>query len=676
MFKYLVLTSIFSSLIFGQNPENNSFNLMPYPAKITAGNGFYIIDTSFTIEISNFSNNRLEKYSSRILRRISGKTGMFFKQDYVSAKNKVENPALKIAVKREGLLKDYEDESYRLKITNNSITIESETDLGALRGLETLFQLIVSDASGNKFPVIDIEDEPRFTWRGLMIDVCRHFMPLEMILRNIDAMAMVKLNVLHLHLSEDQGWRIESKIFPKLQELGSDGLYFTQEEIKYIVNYAGDRGIRVVPEIDIPGHSSALLTAYPELGSGPGPYKIDRTWGIKTPTLNPTTEKTYEFLDKLFGELTPLFPDAYFHIGGDEVKDTEWKNNPEINEYMKANGISDYQELQAYFNGRVLNILQKYGKTLVGWDEILHDNMPKNSVIHSWRGIKALMKAVREGYKAILSNGYYIDLNQSTVFHYKNDPLPEGNDLTDEEKKRVLGGEATMWAELVTNENVDSRIWPRTAAIAERLWSPQSISDVRNMYKRLGKISLLLEETGVKHIKNYDMMLRRLMSSHEVSTLKVLVDVVQPLQEYARHRTGPKLTSFSPYTRIVDIATADPEFARGFNFLCEDYNNSKNKELIPLINNYLNLWRDNHALFLQISENIPVIQDGRTHSLNLKRLAENGLELTIMIEKGEKVSSEKIKSIEQLIELSKKESAQCELAVITGFEFLLNSVKK
>ena len=219
-----------------------------------------------------------------------------------------------------------------------------------------------------------------------MIDVGRHFIPLDVFKRNMDGMAAVKLNVFHWHLSENQGFRIESKKFPKLQEMGSDGLYYTQAEVRDLIAYARERGIRVVPEFDMPGHTTAWFVGYPELASGPGPYQIERQWGVFDPAMDPTEEETYKFLDKFIGEMAGLFPDQFFHIGGDEVNGKEWDANPKIQAFMRAHGLKDNDELQAYFNQRVQKIVAKHGKTMLGWDEILRPDLPKSIVIQSWRG--------------------------------------------------------------------------------------------------------------------------------------------------------------------------------------------------------------------------------------------------------------------------------------------------
>ena len=260
----------------------------------------------------------LQRAVERFLDNLRRQTGMppldMKVTDAAQAKLVVHSERASKAVQELG-----EDESYSLEISPAGAKLDAATPLGIMRGLETFLQLVQTTSDGFAVPAIAIQDKPRFPWRGLMIDVGRHFIPLDVLKRNLDGMAAVKLNVFHWHLSENQGFRVESKKFPKLQEMGSDGLYYTQDEVRDLIAYARDRGIRVVPEFDMPGHSTAWFVGYPELASGPGPYQIERKWGVFDPAMDPTQERTYKFLDGFIGEMAKLFPDQYFHIGGDEV---------------------------------------------------------------------------------------------------------------------------------------------------------------------------------------------------------------------------------------------------------------------------------------------------------------------------------------------------------------------
>ena len=455
-----------------------------------------------------------------------------------------------------------------LTCPRRGIVLRSATPVGALRGLATLLQLPRQDSAGWYLPIVSIRDQPRFPWRGLMIDVARRWQPAAVIERNIDAMALVKLNVLHLHLTDDQGFRIESLTHPELQRKGSDGHYFKQEEMRGIIAYAAERGIRVVPEFDIPGHATSWVVSHPELASLPGPYGIERQWGVFNPVLDPTSEATYALLSDFLGEMAGLFPDAYVHIGGDENNGVQWNANPKIQAFIQANSLKDNEGLHAYFNGRIAAILAKNGKKLVGWDEILHEGLPAGSVIDSWRGTEALAKAAGLGYDGILSNGYYIDLIHPASEHYLPDPIPAASTLTAAERARILGGEATMWAEWVTPDTIDSRIWPRTAAIAERLWSPQGVRDVGDMYRRLAVVSERLDEAGARHLRNQDLMLRHLvgenLSAPGVDALRTFLSLVEPVKGYARGGLQVWSNQLIPLVGIADAAQPESDLSRDF----------------------------------------------------------------------------------------------------------------
>jgi hexosaminidase len=442
-----------------------------------------------------------------------------------------------------------------------------------------------------------------------------------------------------------------------------------------VIKYAADRGIRVIPEFDVPGHATSWFVGYPELASAPGPYTVERNWGIMDPTFNPAIEETYTFLDNFFGEMAALFPDEYFHIGGDENNGKQWDANEQIQQFMKENDIEDNHELQAYFNNRVLRILTKHGKKMVGWDEILHEDMPTNILIHSWRGKEALVKSAQQGYRSILSNGYYIDLIQPASFHYLNDPLDKDSPLTEEERKRILGGEATSWAELVTPETVDSRIWPRTAAIAERLWSPQEVNKVDDMYKRLDRISFLLEEHGLLHIKNYEMMLRRLTNNNDISALKTLVDVVEPVKIYQRHFQGVKYRQHSPYTRIVDAARPESMTARNFSILVDKYVTDKNEASLKQIVQWLEKWQSNHSMLKITMSSSPIIREIDTLSFNLQNLSQIGLEALQLIKQNNKAPVNWLDKANAMIEEAKKPYGQVELRIVEPIEKLLELSK-
>src|SRR5258707_5693640 len=515
----------------GSASASSHLNLMPVPAWVRTQTGRLAITGNFNVAVKNHTDDRLRAGIARMLTRLAGRTVLTLPADLTADEG---TATLVVQCEQAGDIVPSlsENESYSLEVTDKQARLVAPTVVGALRGLETFLQLLQGDRDGYYLPALKIQDQPRFPWRGLLIDVGRHYEPIEVLKRNLDAMAAVKLNVFHWHLTEDQGFRVESKKLPKLHTLGSDGLFYTQDQVREIIAYARDRGIRVMPEFDIPGHSTSWLVGYPEIGSAPGPYKIERGAGIFEPALDPTREQTYKFLDTFLGEMAALFPDAYMHIGGDENEGKQWDHNPQIQAFMKAKGLKDNHALQTYFNTRLLEILRKHGKTMMGWEEIFHADLPKDVVIQSWRGPASLAEAAKKGYNGVLSAGYYIDLSFPTSQHYAVDPIASNSTLTPSEAEHVLGGEATMWTEWVSPETIDSRIWPRTAAIAERLWSPRTVTNVDDMYRRLDVISVRLEELGLTHEKNQAMLLRRLAGGRALGPLQSLASIVEPVQNY------------------------------------------------------------------------------------------------------------------------------------------------
>lgn len=528
-----------------------------------------------------------------------------------------------------------EDESYELTVTDSGATLNAATPLGALHGMQTFLQLATITSGGFVVPAITIKDQPRFPWRGMLIDVSRHFIPIDVLKRNLDGMAAVKMNVLHWHLSDDQGFRVESKKFPKLAGMGSDGMFYTQEEIRDLIAYAHDRGIRVLPEFDIPGHSRSWMLGYPDLASGPGPYTLESG----DPIMDPTRESTYKFLETFIAEMAKLFPDEYFHIGGDEVDGKQWDTNPKIQEFIKAHGMKNNQDLQTYFNQRLEKIVAKNHKTMVGWDEILHPDLPKNIVVQSWRGQQSLAEAAQQGYRGLLSYGYYLDLMWPTSRHYAVDPMSgAAANLTPEQKKLILGGESCQWAEWVTPENIDSHIWPRNAAIAERLWSPQDVTDVNSMYMRMHAVSLELEGLGLTHNLARQRMLQRMAGTADTSALQVLADVVEPVKDYRRGEETKRPIDFhAPLNRLIDAAYPESDTAREFSALVEKFLQSGYKDEVAeaRIRTLLTQWRSNDAKLHPLLEKSFLLQEDAPISQNLAMLGAAGLQALDYLAKGQ-----------------------------------------
>ncbi len=410
--------------------SQTQLNLMPMPASVQQGTGQLPITQAFSVSVTGTHDPALDAAVQRFTQQLSRQTGIPFRpKSGAAATLEVHADHGLEAVQKLG-----EDESYELSVTDSGAKITAPTTLGAMHGLQTFLQLVAITPAGFSAPAVTIKDQPRFAWRGTLIDVSRHFIPIDVIKRNIDGLAAVKMNVLHWHLSDDQGFRVESKVFPKLAGAGSDGMFYTQAEIRDLISYAHDRGVRVVPEFDMPGHTRSWYLGYPELSSGTGPYTLEG--GGIDPIMNPTEESTYKFLEKFVAEMAKLFPDAYFHIGGDEVDGKQWDANPKIQEFIHAHGMKNNQDLQAYFNQHLEKIVAKNHKIMVGWDEILHPDLPKTIVVQSWRGQKSLATAAQQGYRGLLSYGYYLDLMWPAARHYAVDPMSDAAaDLNAEQKK-------------------------------------------------------------------------------------------------------------------------------------------------------------------------------------------------------------------------------------------------
>jgi hexosaminidase len=491
-------------------------------------------------------------------------------------------------------------------------------------------------------------------------------------------MAAVKLNVFHWHLSDDQGFRVESKRFPKLQQEGSDGLFYTQDEIRGVVAYARDRGIRVVPEFDIPGHTTAWLVGYPELGTNPGPYEIGRKWGIYENALDPSREETYAFLDAFLEEMTALFPDPYFHIGGDEVKAKQWNASVRVQAFAKQNNLKDAHAIQAYFNQRVQKLLQKRGKIMIGWDEVLHPDLPRDIVVQSWRGQKSLAEAATKGYRGILSWGYYLDHLSPAAFHYGVDPMSADADrLGPEEKSRILGGEMCMWAEYVTAETVDSRIWPRAAAIAERLWSPAANRDLESMYARMEAVSRVLEWTGVQHRANYAPMLERMTGGRPTEPLRVLADAVEGLGLGPRARAG-KYTSLMPMNRLADAARPESESVRALELAAAKVaaNPQGSAAETALLRREFARWAANDARFQELAADSPLLAELKPLSRDLAALGNAGLKLLDALEKRQAPAAAFLAGQTKEITRMEKPAAELNLAATRPVKLLLKAGMK
>ena len=646
---------------------------MPLPASATPGQGEFVIDGQFGVAFDGFTEPRLNRARERFLDTLTRETGMPFSRVGVddTAHFRVHTGGPSKVIQQLG-----EDESYQLTVSPDGVRLAAASPLGVMHGLQTFLQLVRETPHGFTVPAVTIDDKPRFPWRGLMIDVGRHFIPIPVIERNLDAMEAVKLNVFHWHLSDDQGFRVESKVFPLLQKKSSDGLYYTQDQVRQVIEYARDRGIRVIPEFDMPAHATAWFAAYPQLASGKGPYQIARQWGVLDPAMDPTRDSTYQFLNLLIGEMAGLFPDAYFHVGGDECNGKEWDANATIQEFKKKHNLKDNAALQAWFSARVQKIVASRHKIMEGWDEVLQPDTPKDVVIQSWRGRKSLLDAAQRGYRGLLSNGYYIDLNQPASEHYLVDPL-EGiaDQLTPDQVSSILGGEATMWSEFVDPEMVDSRIWPRTAAIAERFWSPQQVRDVDSMYVRMAIVAQKLQCYGIEPKATSEQMLERISGDIDPQALRVLASVVQPPKGYTRESLK-EYNSLSPLNHLVDAVPPESETGRIFKDICNRIaaGNATPQDWQEA-HDWLVLWRDNDAKLAPTLAKADLTEELVPVSQSLHQTAQVGLQVLDSLQKGEALSADVQKQDLAAVTAAEKPQAVLLLTVAPSVELLVKSVK-
>ncbi len=651
---------IFSIVLNAQN------NLLPQPKEVKVASGIFLLNSKTIIQLKDGS-EFLKNYTDRFINRLQNKTGIFLKTHSIQDTSSNNCISIQVSNQVDSLYLGM-DESYSIQIKTQSITLIANTNIGAYRGLETLLQLIKIKGKNIYFRNTTINDAPRFPWRGLMIDVCRHWIPEHVIKRNIDAMAMVKMNVLHLHLTEDQAFRIECKAFPKFHLQGNDGNYYTHQQIKSIVKYAKERGIRVIPEFDIPGHATSWAVGYPKLASEKnGKYVLETKYGVFNPTLDPSKEETYAFLTQFFTEMATLFPDEYMHIGGDENNGKQWDENSKIQKFMNDQNLKNNHDLQAYFNGRVLSILTQLNKKMVGWDEIYEANIPKEIAIQSWRGKESLYQIAKDGYPGLLSNGYYLDKVYRAKAYYENNPLPADNKLTEAERKNILGGEATMWSELVNEKTIDSRIWPVTAAIAERLWSTNDNCNTEKLYSKLPYISSQLESIGLQHLSYRTPLLKQISNLNDVTDIIDFVNLLEPLKGYKRHRYLTYKTHY-PLSRLVDACYTESYSSKNFELLaktnCVQSGVCRNRDKIKT---KLKQWIKSTEAFIKVADQSIALSEA-------KPIAYKALELMELswaqVNSPTELSITKKERAQILISELRDYKLDCKFVAVDGIELL------
>ncbi|GAA4375125.1 beta-N-acetylhexosaminidase [Hymenobacter koreensis] len=683
MFRLLLLLLLLPFAAFAQ--PTNTRQLLPVPTVTQWGAGRFALPAAWRVRFAAEPDPSVRQAVERFNNWLSTQAGGPKKltTSFVAAE-----PAA-LVIRSNGPVRAAltENEGYSLRVLPTGIELSAAQGVGVVRGLATLQQLLtrIKPGGGFYFPETTIIDQPRFAWRGLLIDAARHFLPVPVIKRNLDAMAAVKLNVLHWHLSDDQGFRVESKVLPRLHEVGGANGYYTQAQVREVLAYAAARGIRVVPEFDVPGHTTAWIAAYPELASNDSTYAVPLRWGVLNIALDPTRETTYQLLDKVLTEMTALFPDEYFHIGGDENDGRQWRRNPRIAAWMRENGFVkekdknqvDKHALQTYFNRRMLQKLNALNKKMIGWDEILGPGLPESTIIQSWRGQKGLVEAVQQKHQALLSNGYYIDLNHPAAAHYVVDPLPASSTLSAEEKARVLGGEAAMWSEFADSVIIDSRIWPRAAAVAERLWSPATVTNVPDMYRRLALVSDQLETLGLHHRRAPEQLLAMMAAGHDVAPLRTLASVLEPVKDYKRHFQGFKYTTQTPLNRLVDAAPAESEAARRFgatlDSLLQQPRSAQGRlstapearRLLRRVQAQLKTWQQNDVRVQPLLQTNPDLREYAPLSTHLTVVATLALQRLEQLEKGQVPNAEWMAAAQKQLEAARQPAGQTELALAT-----------
>ncbi|HEY8929894.1 MAG TPA: beta-N-acetylhexosaminidase [Mucilaginibacter sp.] len=693
LFTLCLLTGLSAMAALGQPIQNIS--IMPMPKNISVADGSFPLTPRFTVAVkADVKDTILYQAVNRAFQALNRKTTLYFSQQYITPKDNSDTAALIVNVKQKVAIQIGNDESYSLVITPKQISLTANTTAGALHGLETLLQLVNHKGTGYYLPLATIYDSPRFQWRGLMVDVARHFIPLDVLKRNIDAMAAVKLNILHLHLTDDEGFRIESKLFPSLTKAGSNGDYYTQAEMKDLIRYAQARGITIVPEFDMPGHTTSWLAGHPELASAPGPYQpgprfkmtaadgkplnpmdiMKLITSYPTPAFDPSKESTYRFLDKFFGEMAALFPAPYIHIGADENNGVAWKTNPSVAAFMKKNNMADTHALQAYFVKRVARLLEKHHKKTLGWEELFSTDLPKTVMVQVWSNAKYRDDALAHGNNVIISKGFYLDVFMPAAVHYNNALIPDS--LTGNTAALLKGGEAAQWAEAVDPGNIETRIWPRAAAVAERLWSPASVKDVDDMYRRLFAISKDLDEAGLQHIADYERGLRRLTDGADISPLKTVADVLSPVKGYRKlmaRMTKPASASYqtAPITTLSDIIFVDSEVKRHFRTLVDQYLKTKDAATGQAIRTQLTIWKDNRIALEPLLKQMPNSADIDAHSKNLVIAASIGLAALDNLIAGKAAPADWLKQKSGELSVCKAVHGEMEIAVIREIEGLL-----
>jgi len=522
------------------------YPIIPKPVVMEIATGKFLVDARTRI----FGESSLKKEGEFLAELLSSVSKKKIQFSSVGLKGSIE---LKLDATIEN------EEGYELSVASNKIIISGKTSKGVFYGIQTLRQLVNSDSEDITIPAVTIKDNPRFAYRGMHLDVARHFFSVEFVKKYIDLIAMHKLNTFHWHLTEDQGWRIEIKKYPKLTEVGAwrngtiighhpgtgndetkYGGFYTQEEIKEVVKYATENHVTVIPEIELPGHGSAAIAAYPflscfpneptkvtnDMGSKAGkelqangtPKIVQETWGVFDDVFCGGNEETFQFLENVLAEVIPLFPSEYIHIGGDECPKSNWKRCPDCQKRIKDNNLKDEHELQSYFIQRIEKYLNKKGKKIIGWDEILEGGLAPNATVMSWRGTEGGIVAAKQQHDVVMTPGHSLYFDHYQHKNKENEPLaigglttvedvynyePMPKELNVEEQQYLLGAQANVWTEYIqTTTQIEYMILPRMTALSEIVWSETESKDWEDFSERLKHFSKVYEKMDLNYAKH------------------------------------------------------------------------------------------------------------------------------------------------------------------------------
>jgi len=579
---FLLIPIFVSMILVSCNQKNEELkpSIVPLPNSVHVENGEFII-TQQTMLIYDDELENAENVVEYLNGYLSKSAGFKIKTD-----KSMKAGGSYIHLKYDPNI--LHEEGYSLVVDTEGITISSSSSQGIFYGVQTLLQLLPAQVYSQEktdftlsVPFIKVEDEPRFKWRGMHLDVGRHYFDVEFIKKYIDYIAMHKMNTFHWHLTEDQGWRIEIKKYPKLTEIGSirketmgDGKpvsgFYTQEEVKEIVEYASKRFVTVVPEIEMPGHSMAALAAYPEYSCTGGPFEVETIWGVHEDVYCAGKEETFKFMEDIVSEVVELFPGAYFHIGGDESPKARWEKCDDCQARIKNEGLKDEHELQSYFIQRMEKFLNSKGKKLIGWDEILEGGIAPEATVMSWRGVAGGIAAAKSEHYVVMSpNSHcYFDYYQgqpenepvaiggflplSRVYDYE--PIPE--ELAPEQYKYILGAQANVWTEYMkTSEQVEYMLIPRISAIAEVCWTNKELKNINSFQQRMSKQFKRYEALGVNYAKSaFNVAITNSFNdSTKTLSVKLVAEVSNLDIYYTLDGTEPTMNS-KKYTEPLKIS--------------------------------------------------------------------------------------------------------------------------